>query len=472
MTERIRADICVIGAGSGGLTVAAAAASFGVRVVLVERGRMGGDCLNVGCVPSKALIAAARHAAVVREAARFGVDAGEPTIDYARVAAHVADTIAAIAPHDSVERFEGLGVTVLKETARFLDGSTIEAGGRRITARRFVIATGSAPAIPPIPGLEGPDILTNESVFDLSALPETLAVVGGGPIGAELGQAFRRLGTQVTILEQGRFLAREDRDLADVVRRRLAAEGVAIREGAAVEAARRDGGETALALSGGETVKAARVLVAAGRTPVVADLDLAVAGVDLGTDGIRVDRRMRTTNPRIFAIGDVTGGPRFTHVSGHQASLVVRQILFRLPAAFDAARMPRATYTAPELGQVGLTAAEARARHGDRASVHDVPLAANDRARTEGETDGFLRLVADGRGRIVGAGAVAPHAGELVAMLSLALAGKVRMATLASFVAPYPTYAELAKAAAVDYYKTKLTGPTLGRIVRLIQRIG
>lgn len=465
----LKPDICVIGAGSAGLTVAAAAASFGMDVVLVERGKMGGDCLNYGCVPSKSLIAAARHAHMARDGARFGIHA-DPDVDYAAVHRHIHSVIGAIAPHDSVERFEGLGVRVIQADARFRDGRTVEAGGDVITARRFVIATGSRPKVPDIAGLAAVDPLTNESVFDLTALPRSLAIVGGGPIGAELGQAFARLGAAVTIATSGAFLAKEDPDAAAVVRTQMEADGVTIIDHASVARVSGTPGAATLHLDGGRTVAAERVLVATGRAPNTESLNLEAAGVATHPGGITVNKGMRTANRRIYAIGDVTGGPQFTHVAGYQGGLAVRAIVFRLPVSFDPEAMPRCTYTAPELAQVGLTEAEARARWAD-AAVYTAPLSGNDRAQAEGETAGFVKLVLNGRGKLVGATIAAPHAGEMIAAYALALAGKVSLQTVAGLVLPYPTMGEAGKRAAVNHFGERLDKAWLKRALSLLKRL-
>lgn len=467
--RELKPHICVVGAGSAGLTVAAAAASFGQDVVLVEKGKMGGDCLNYGCVPSKSLIAAARHAHMARDGARFGVHA-EPRVDFAAVHAHVRGVVAAIAPHDSVERFESLGVTVLRAHARFVDEATVEAGDARIRARRFVIAAGSSPAVPPVEGLAGCAPLTNETVFDLTELPPRLAVIGGGPIGAELAQAFARLGSAVTVIEAGTMLAKEDPAAAAVVKAALARDGVTIHENAAVARCRMEGGESVVELGDGRAVRADRLLVATGRRPNVDGLGLDAAGIAHTKAGIGVDKGLRTSNRRVFAIGDVTGGLQFTHVAGHQASLAVRAIVFRLPVSYDPDTMPRATYTAPELAQVGLTEAEATARDA-RASAWTAPLSGNDRAQTEGETEGFVKLVVDGKGRLAGATIVAPGAGELVATYALALAAKVKLSTIAGFVPAYPTLAEAGKRAAVTRFAQKLDKPWLRAVLGGLRRI-
>ncbi|WP_420391291.1 dihydrolipoyl dehydrogenase family protein [Acuticoccus sp.] len=465
----MRADICVIGAGSAGLTVAAAAATFGHEVVLIERGRMGGDCLNYGCVPSKSLIAAARHAHMARDGARFGVHA-TPQVDFHAVHAHVHAVIAGIAPHDSVERFEGLGVRVIQADARFTGPDKVEAGGETIRARRFVVATGSSPVVPAIDGLATCEPLTNETVFDLTERPERLAIVGGGPIGAELSQAFARLGSAVTVIERGTLLAREDADAAAVVRASLERDGVTLIEGGELARCRREGNARVLTLADGRTVGADAILVAAGRRANTRGLGLEAAGVATNDGAIVVDKGMRTTNRRIFAIGDVTGGLQFTHVAGHQASLAVRAIVFRLPVAYDPMLMPRTTYTQPELAQVGPTEAEARARD-PRARAVVAPLSGNDRARTEGETEGFVKLVLDGRGRLAGATVVAPTAGDMIATYALALSAKVRLATLASFVPAYPTLSEAGKRAATLHLGEKLNRPWVRRVLGLLKRV-
>lgn len=461
-------DIAVIGAGSAGLTVAAAAASFGQDVVLIERGAMGGDCLNTGCVPSKALIAAAEHAAMARAGAPFGITAA-PSVDGAAVHAHVHDVIAQIAPHDSVERFEGLGVTVLQGNARFTGTDCVDVDGRPVRARRFVIATGSRPIVPDIEGLAAADPLTNETVFDLTALPARLAIVGGGPIGCEIAQAMQRLGVAVTVIERSHILPREDPEAAAIVRAGLLADGVTLIEGASLARCRQGETGTELTLTQGEIVEADRVLVAVGRRAST-DLDLEKAGVDYDASGIKVDKGLRTTNKRIWAIGDVTGGLQFTHVAGHQASLVVRAIVFRLPVTYDAKLMPRCTYTRPELAQVGLTEAEALASD-PKATAWTAPLSGNDRARAERAVEGFVKLVISGRGKLLGATVVAPNAGDIIATYALALSAKVKPSTIASFTPAYPTIAEAGKRAATLYFAQKLDKAWIRRILALLKRL-
>ncbi|WP_269583796.1 dihydrolipoyl dehydrogenase family protein [Roseibium sp. Sym1] len=476
MAKLLTPDICVIGAGSAGLSVAAAAAAFGVDVVLIEKGLMGGDCLNYGCVPSKALLAAAKAAASIRKATDYGVRAGQPKVDFAGANDHVRRVIAAIEPHDSQERFEGLGVTVLRSPARFTGPDSVMAGDTEIRARRFVIATGSSALVPPIPGLDQVSYLTNESLFDLRALPEHLAIIGGGPIGLEMAQAHRRLGAKVTVFEARKALAKDDPELSAMVLEKLRAEGVEILEETAVEKVERTGeGVTVTARTGdGTTVRteATHLLVAAGRAPNVADLGLEAAGVAHDRKGITVDNGLRTSNRKIYAIGDVAGGLQFTHVAGYQAGLVIRSILFRLPIGMNDSIVPWVTYTAPELGHVGLTEAEARARHGGKVKVLTTDYAGNDRARAEGLTTGRLKLIAGRGGRLLGADIVGEQAGEVLNLLSLALSRNMTMKDLAGFIAPYPTLGELVRRAAISYYAEAPKNVWVRRVIAILRKFG
>ncbi len=476
MSTVIKADLCVIGAGAGGLSVAAGAAQLGATTVLIERGAMGGDCLNTGCVPSKALLAAAAAAAGVRDAGRFGVQAQEPSIDFARVHDHVRGVIAEIAPQDSAERFRGLGVQVLTAEARFTGPNTVTAGGVAVTARRLVIATGSRPAIPPIPGLADVPFLTNETIFDRRTLPDPLLVIGGGPVGVELAQAHRRLGARVTLIEQATLLPRDDAELVSVVREQLRAEGVVIHEGVPVDRveARGSGADAGMVvtLADGTAVTGTALLVAAGRRADVGSLALEAAGIAYGPDGILTDSRLRTTNRRVYALGDViAGGPRLTHAAGYQAGIVIRNAVFRWPAHVDYRAMPWVTCTAPELAQVGLTEAQAR-KTGRAIQVLRSPLADNDRARAERTPAGLVKVVIGSDGRILGAGVVGAHAGELIQLWSLAIAQKLKVGAIATLIAPYPTLGEASKRAASAYFVPKLFNDRVRTLVRLLGRLG
>ncbi len=474
MSERLDVDICVIGAGSGGLSVAAGASQLGQSVVLIERGKMGGDCLNYGCVPSKSLIAASRAAVAVRAARRFGITAGEPTVDYRAVRQHVRGVIAAIAPNDSVERFTGLGVKVIAGTGRFTGPREVEVGDTRIGARRFVVATGSSAAVPPIPGLDRVPYLTNETVFDLDEAPRHLIVIGGGPIGCELAQAHRRLGTPVTVLELGTILPKDDPELAGFVRRRMRADGVDIREGVKIVRVEQHERETVVVLGandGEQRISGSHLLVATGRKANVEALNLAAAGVKYSPKGIEVDARLRTSNKQIYAIGDVAGGYQFTHMAGYHAGIVIRNALFRLPAKVDNAAVPWVTYTEPELANVGLTEDAARRQYGE-IRIARWPLHENDRAHTERDTEGLIKVVTDRRGRVLGAGIVGPHAGELLLTWSLAITQKLKLRDIAGLIAPYPTLSEVSKRAAGSFYTTALFSPRTRKLVRFLARFG
>jgi pyruvate/2-oxoglutarate dehydrogenase complex dihydrolipoamide dehydrogenase (E3) component len=467
----LKPDICVIGAGSAGLSVAAGAAQMGANVVLVEKGAMGGDCLNTGCVPSKALLAAAHRAEAIRAARSFGISAA-PVVDFAAVHRHVHDVIAAIAPHDSVERFEGLGVTVIKAEARFTSARTVEAAGRTIAARRFVIASGSRPAVPPIPGLAGLPYLTNETIFDLEDLPRHLVVIGGGPIGCELAQAFRRLGAAVSVIEAMTILPKDDPELTAVVRARLVRDGVTLHEKANVTAVKAAAAGVAVSLKSGADIEGSHLLIATGRAANVDGLGLDAAGIAFTPRGIRVDAALRTTNRRVYAIGDCNGGPQFTHVAGYQAGVVIREMLFRLPARADRATIPAVTYTEPELAQVGMTEMAAREAMGARAKVLTARFADNDRARAERATEGLIKIVVGPRGRILGAGIAGPHAGELIQPWVLALANGLKIGAMATMIAPYPTLGEIGKRASGNFYTPSLYGPKVRAVVGFLKRFG
>jgi len=473
MTEILRPDLCVVGAGSGGLSVAAGAAQMGASVVLAERHRMGGDCLNTGCVPSKALLAAAKHAQAHRSGAAFGVKAREPDVDWQQVHDHVHGVIAAIAPHDSVERFEGLGVKVLQAEARFVSPRTMEVGGTLIQPRRIILATGSSAAAPPIPGLDRVPYLTNETVFDNNVRPERMIIVGAGPIGMEMAQAHRRLGADVVVLEAFRALGRDDPDLAEILMNRLRSEGIEIREEVRIAEITHAEGRFAVKFESGETLTGSHLLVAAGRKPNVESLNLEAGGVEAGRAGVKVDNTLRSvSNRRVFAIGDVAGGLQFTHVAGYHAGIVIRNTLFRMKAKARTSHIPWVTYTEPELAQVGLTEMQAREKWGDRAGVLRWPYAENDRAQAERETEGLAKAMLDPSGRIVGASIVGAHAGELIQVWALAVSARLKIGALAGFVAPYPTFGEIGKRLAGSHYTPKLFSDRTRKIVRLLARLG
>ena len=462
-------DLAVIGAGSAGLSITSVAAQLGLRVALIERGRMGGDCLNTGCVPSKSLLAAAHAAQAARRAHVLGVRLGEPVVDWAAVRAHVHGVIAAIAPTDSAARFHALGATVLRGEARFAAEDALEVNGARLSARHIVIAGGSRPAVPPVPGLAHVAYLTNETLFEMAEKPEHLLILGGGPIGLEMADAHAGLSCRVTIVEAGRIAGRDDPELAAGLREALTQKGVAILEG--VKVAEAAPGPT-LVLHDGRRLSGSHLLVATGRQPNLEALALDVGGVRATAQGIATDSGLRSlTNRRVFAAGDIADprsiGPRaFTHVGTYHAGIVIRRALFHLPARLDYRALPRVTYTDPELAQVGPTEAEARAA-GRRVSVLRWTMAENDRARTERNTAGLVRLVVE-RGRVIGAGILAPHAGEMIGQWTLAIERGLPVRALAELIAPYPTRAEAGKRAAGAYYSAQLFAPRTKRLVRAL----
>jgi len=476
LSLKIKADVAVVGAGSGGLSVAAGAAQMGAKVVLVEKHKMGGDCLNTGCVPSKALLAAGHAAETVRSSGVFGVNGHEPDVDFAKVHEHVHGVIAGIAPNDSVERFESLGVRVIRGAARFESRNQLKAAGYQIDAKRIVIATGSSAALPPIPGLDEVGVLTNETIFDLDTRPEHLIIIGGGPIGAEMAQAHRRLGSRVTLLETFSFLAKDDREASAVVRRRLVEEGADIREGVRIARVEPRGNGVAVVLDDGNeqelTVEGTHLLVAAGRKPNVDGLDLDAAGVTYTRKGIDVDARLRTSNKRIFAIGDVAGGYQFTHMAAYHAGIVIRNALFRIPAKVRYQAVPWVTYTVPELAHVGMNEQQARDVEGEVVRVLSWPFEDNDRARAEQATEGFIKVVVGRKGRIRGASIVGKSAGELILPWVLAIDRGLKIGAMASIIAPYPTLGEVSKRVAGSYFTETLFGPKTRKLVRFLQRLG
>lgn len=453
--ERIKTDLLVIGAGSGGLSVAAGAVQMGASVVLLEGGEMGGDCLNYGCVPSKSLLA-------------MGKKALTEDVPYAEAMGHAHQVIDTIAPVDSQERFEGLGVRVIREYGRFVGRNEVEAGDHIIKARRIVIATGSSPMVPPIPGLEDVPYLTNETLWQLTEKPDHLIIIGGGHIGAEIAQAHIRLGCKVTVIEAQKALGHTDPECAAMVLDKLKAEGVTLLEG--VSATQVEAGPT-VTLSDGRKITGSHLLIATGRVPNIDKLNLEAAGIELDGRNIRTDAQLRTTNRKVYAIGDVTGLLPFTHTAGYHAGVIIRSALFGLPAKASHAHIPYATYTQPELAQIGPTEAEARQQFGDRLEVARFDIHHNDRAIAEGKNEGLIKVMVV-KGRPVGVSIVGEQAGELIALWSLAIANKLKMSQVSAMVAPYPTYAEINKRAAGAYFTPRLfDNPKVKRVVGLVQRL-
>ena len=469
--DLLRVDLCVIGGGSGGLSVAAGAVQMGASTVLIEHNRMGGDCLNSGCVPSKALLAAAKTASGIAKASSFGIKVSQVSVDAQRVHDHVHDVIASIAPHDSVERFTELGVHVIQASARFIDHQTVAAGSYRIRARRFVVATGSGPSIPPIPGLDQVPYLTNETIFDSQNLIANLAIIGAGPIGIEMAQAHRRLGSTVTVLEREIMLPRDDPELVEILRNRLHDEGIEIRERVDIKEIVPTDQGAAIIFADGQRLEVSHILVAAGRRVTIDGLDLEVAGIKSSPRGIITDERLRTTNKKVFAIGDVAGGPQFTHIAGYHASIVIRNALFRMPTKVDYRALPWVTYTDPELAQVGLTEAQAQEKY-RTIKVLRFDFAENDRARAERTSKGLIKVITKPNGQVLGVSVVGPHAGELLLVWSLVITHQLKISAVANLIAPYPTLSEVNKRVAGSFFIPMLFSERTKRLVRWLAKLG
>lgn len=461
-------DLAIIGAGSGGLSVAAAAAQFGQKVILFEKGKMGGDCLNYGCVPSKALIAAAKHAHVFRTSGPYGIAAAEPKVDFKKVRDHIRKVIAAIEPHDSAARFEKLGVKVVPGAAKFRDAKTLESGGGIFSAKRIVIATGSRPAVPAIPGLETVAYFTNETIFENSVLPKHLIIIGGGAIGMELAQAHRRLGSAVTVIEAFTPLAKDDPELAAVVLESLRRDGVKIFAETAIKKISKAKSGIAIETAGHGKITGSHLLVATGRAANVEGLNLEAAGVVYTAKGVTVDKGLRTSQKHIYAIGDVAGGLQFTHVANYHAGLVIRNALFRLPVSNRSDIIPHVTFSEPELAQVGFTEAQALKDYGPSIKVVRWPFLDNDRAQAEGKTTGLIKAVIGKRGRILGVGIVGANAGEVIQPWVLAMNEGLKIRAIAGMVAPYPTLGEINRRVAVNYFSGLASNPWLRRVIRLV----
>ncbi|WP_271079524.1 dihydrolipoyl dehydrogenase family protein [Aurantiacibacter sp. MUD61] len=462
-------DVIVIGGGAAGLTAAGGCALFGLRTALIEGHKMGGECLNNGCVPSKALIASARRAAEAREEKRAGVQLAAPVVDWSGVHKHVHDAIAHIEPHDSVERFEEMGCEVIQDWAKITGPKEVTVGGRKLTAPRIVIATGSGPLVPPIPGLDDVPYLTNENLFDLTEQPDHLVIIGGGVIGMEMAQSFRRLGSEVTVIEPGNVLGRDDRDSAAIVKSVMEDEGVRFVQG---KAAKVSGGEGAITVStdGGEEVSGSHLLIAVGRKARTEGYGLEELGIALGKNGIKVDQRRRTNLKHIYAIGDCREGPRLTHVSGYEGSNVVLEIALGLPAKADFKALPWCTYTEPEVAQIGMTEQEASEKLGDKLTVVTEGFDHNERAIAEGLTKGHLKVMLKGH-KVVGASICGVNAGELLLPFTQMITGKSGTFDVGGAIISYPTRSEITKAAAFAAWEPTVFGPWPKRWVAFLAKI-
>ena len=438
--------------------------------MLFEKGEMGGDCLNYGCVPSKALIASADAAHQARQSGALGVSSDAVRVDFTKVMAHVHAAIASIAPNDSQERLGRLGVTVIREAASFLDPRTVVSDSVEVSARKIVIATGSRAVVPPIPGLADVPFLTNETVFDLAALPQRLIVLGGGPIGIELGQAFRRLGSEVVIIDSGHMLDREDGAAADVVLTQLAGDGVELLPGQ--KAIRVEAGPTLIVQGpqGERRISGSHLLIAVGRAPSLEGLDLTKGDVAHDRQGVTTDAALRsTTNRRVFAVGDIAGRGQFTHLAGAQAGLVVRKAIFGLPVDAGALAVPRVTYSDPELAAIGLSEADARKAHGDSVRVEHLSFADNDRAQAEGDTRGFGTLITTAKGKVLGVALVGRHAGDQIGLWALAMSAGLKLSQVTGMIAPYPTRGEINKRLAGQWYAPALFSSRTQLLVSMLK---
>lgn len=464
-------DIAIIGGGPAGLVAASVAGQLGLRVTLVEKSdKLGGDCLHTGCVPSKTLLHLAQTVRHTRLAVDDGLLSAMPAVDFGAAIDRVRAVIERIQQHDDPERFRGYGCDVRFGAARFTGPREIEVDGERIRARRFLVATGSAPAVPPIPGLAEAGYDTSDTIFTRRDLPPRLAVLGAGPVGVELAQAFARFGSRVTLVERaGQVLPSNDAAVAGVLQAALEAEGVTVRTAAGVQGVRRDGDSRQLQLADGSTLECERILVATGRRPVLAGLGLDAAGVAYGDTGIRIDTRQRTSQRHIFAAGDVCGPYPFTHMAEYQAGIALANMVFRVPKKADYRVVPRVVYTEPEVAVVGLEAGTADAR-GIRYDTAEFPVGEVDRAITDGSTRGFCRLLIS-RGRLIGASLVGPQAGELVHELALAMQVNARVRDISALIHAYPTQAQIHRRAVNSHYAHLLKSRRTRLLVRWMNRL-
>lgn len=457
-------DLVVIGAGSAGLSVAAGAVQMGARVVLIEGGEMGGDCLNTGCVPSKALIEAARRAKGAASAQNLGVSCHDVTVNYASVMRHVRQTIAAIEPHDSQERFEGLGVRVIRGYAEFASKNSVRVGEETLTARRIVVATGATPIAPPINGLDAVAYFTNETFFENRNRPDHLIIIGGGPIGVEMAQAHAQLGIKTTLIERFEILPREITETREIVRTKLLQDGVTVFENCDVISIKENGATKSIILGDDQMIQGSHILVATGRRANIDRLNLSAAGIETTDVGIRVDDSLRTTNRAVYAIGDVIGQEQFTHVAGYHASLVVRSALFGLPAKVRKDHIPRVTYCDPEVASVGDIS------DGAGIDTYRVTYDGLDRAIAGARTDGFAQIWVK-NGRVHGATIVGAQAGELIHFWSLVIAQNLKLSKAASVIAPYPTISDINKKLIGAYFTPRLfDNSKIKSFVKLVQR--
>ncbi|KTD73847.1 dihydrolipoyl dehydrogenase family protein [Legionella tucsonensis] len=474
MSEKINCDLAIIGGGAGGLSLAAGSAQLGLNVLLLESGKMGGDCLNYGCVPSKSLLAAAKTFYHLKQASRFGIHTQGLSFAFPQVMQHVHQVIANIAEHDSVERFASLGVRTIQSAGKFIAPDAMQVGNQIIRAKRFAIATGSSPFIPSIPGISSVPYLTNETIFDLQEQPKHLIVIGGGPIGCELAQAFAMLGSKVTILEGLNILPKDDADCVAVIRQQLEEMNMTIYEQAKVQEIEAHP-DTGIIVSfeyqnEASTISGSHLLIATGRRANVDGLDLEKANVNYTPKGIEVNQRLQTSNKKIYALGDVVGPYQFTHMAGYQAGIVLRNVVFKWPAKVDYNAVPWVTYTEPELAHVGLLATDTQKRPDTQ--ITEWPFVNNDRAQTECTLNGKIKIITDKKGRVLGVTIVGPHAGELILPWVMAIREGKTLRSFTDVIAAYPTLSEISKRVAGEFYTPKLFSDKTRWLVRWLQKLG
>ncbi len=471
MPNKIIYDLAIIGAGAGGLSVAAVAAQLDLKVALIEQNKMGGDCLNAGCIPSKSLIAAAHAARTFITCEPFGIKPVTPEIDFARVMAYVAHVINQLAPNDSVERFTTLGAHVIQGLAKFIDKNTLLVNNTKIQARRFIIATGSSPAIPPIPGLTETNYFTNETIFNLQTKPEHLIIIGAGPIGCEMAQAFLHLGVKVTLLEAFTMMPRDEPELVDCLRQLFKEQGITLYEKINILQIKEINKIITITLGSTEnsqTVSGSHLLIATGRMPNIKNLALEKAGVAYTPKGIQVNAYLQTSNKKIYAMGDAAGSFQFTHVANYHAGIIIRHAIFKLRQKVNYRAISWVTYTTPELAHTGMLSKEALALN-PKNKIFILPFTENDRAVTANETVGMIKICVSPKGLILGASILAPHAGELILPWIQAIHQQKTLRELTDITIPYPTLNELSKRVAGLFYTPTLFSTVTKKIVNILK---
>ncbi len=472
----IETDICIIGGGVSGLTMASVAAQLGLGVVLFEGHKMGGDCLNVGCVPSKSLLAAGHAAENARNTSKkFGVNVDHVSVDMQAVHDHIHGVIKSIEPHDSPVRFERLGVNVIQDHAVFINDNTVEGGGLRVKARKFIIATGSTAAVPTIDGINDVPYLTNETIFDLRALPEHLIIIGGGPIGCEMAQAFKNLGSQVSIISNSPIFPHDDHEAGDIMREVFKEQGITLFEQSKIDVIKKSKTEIEISIKtedGTEKIiSGSHLLIATGRKPTIDNLGLDKANVAYTKQGITVNDNLRTSNKNVYAAGDCVGHHQFTHIAEYHTGIIIQKVLFKSPfAKVDYKALPWVTYTTPEVANVGMN--ERQAKEKLKASDYKVlrfDYANNDRARAERSTTGFIKVIATPKGKVLGVTIIGKNAGELILPWSLAITKKLKLSDITGQIVPYPTYNEVSKRVAGSFYKEKLFSDLTKKIVGFLK---